>query len=62
MNDIDKFLYFNVLPKLQIHDLALNESVPDVAYRRYALSPKGTALVGYIEKELLKAPRHDGTA
>lgn len=49
-SDTQNFLYHNVCPKLQIYDLVVNESVPNVAWRRYALSPKGTGLLAHIEK------------
>jgi regulator of replication initiation timing len=39
------FLYFNVAPKLQIHDLVLNEKVASVVWRRFSVTQKGTALL-----------------
>jgi hypothetical protein len=50
MRKIDQFLYFNVLPKLQRHGLAINEGIPGVVYRRSALSPKGLGLLAYLDK------------
>lgn len=51
MSDTDKFLFFNVLPKLQIYGLAISESVPNVAWRRFALSPKGISLLAYMQRK-----------
>lgn len=45
-----KFLFFNVCPTLQIHGLMENEKVAGVAYRRYAVSKRGTEFLAYLEK------------
>lgn len=50
MKDWQQLLYFNVCPKLQIHGLMLNEKVPGVLYRRFALTKKGLDLLAYIDK------------
>lgn len=50
MSHLDKFLFFNVCPKLQVYGLAISEGVPGVAYRRFALSPKGIGFLEYINK------------
>lgn len=52
MNDRDKVLFFNVFPKLATHDLADNQSVPSVRYRRFVLNKKGVKLLAYIDKSL----------
>ncbi|MEC6830178.1 DUF4062 domain-containing protein [Photobacterium toruni] len=45
------FLYENVCPKLQIHELVQNEKVPSVRYRRFSITKKGQSLLAYIEKK-----------
>lgn len=50
MSDLDQLLYFNVLPKLQIHGLAINERIPGVVYRRFTLTKEGLNLLAYIDK------------
>jgi hypothetical protein len=51
MENWEKFLFFNVMPKLQLYGLAASESVPGVAYRRYALSPKGIGFLQYLREQ-----------
>lgn len=53
MTDRNKFLFFNVFPKLATHDLAENQSVPSVRYRRFVLNKKGIKLLAYIDKLLI---------
>lgn len=52
MSDIDSFVFFRLCPKLQVHDLVLNEKVPSVRYRRYAVTKKGVRFFAYIDKLL----------
>jgi len=53
--DLNSFLYFNVCPKLQIHDIVIHEKVPGVQWRRFSTTKKGNQLLAYIEqKELSK--------
>ncbi len=47
------FLYENVCPKLQVHDLVQNEKVASVRYRRFAITKKGLEFIAYIEKKKL---------
>ena len=47
------FIYDNVCPKLQVHGLVLNEKVPSVRYRRFAISKKGQDFLAYVEKKKL---------
>lgn len=51
--DRSQLLYFNVLPKLNVYGLAALERVPGVAYQRYRLTPKGLALLAWIDKKTL---------
>lgn len=50
MNALGTFCFFNLLPKLQMYGLANSESVNGVTWRRFALTPKGINLLGYINK------------
>jgi hypothetical protein len=45
-----RFIYHNVMPKLQVHDLAINEKVAGVHYRRSALSKKGLELLAFVDR------------
>jgi hypothetical protein len=55
MSEENKFMYFTVAPKLQIHGLVENEKVPGVAYRRTAISQKGLAFLAEFERHHLKS-------
>jgi len=48
------FFYFNVCPKLQIHQIVINEKVAGVQWRRFSLTKKGENLLAYIDKQDLK--------
>ncbi len=48
-SDLIRFLYFNVIPKLQIHGLADTEEVPNMRYRRASLTIKGRSLFASYE-------------
>lgn len=50
MDDGDKILFFNVLPKLQVHGLAELQKVAGVQWQRYRLSQKGLDLLAAIDK------------
>lgn len=50
------FLYQNICPKLQVHDLVKNEKVASVRYRRFAITKKGLEFIAYLEKKKL-APK-----
>lgn len=54
-DDTRKFLYFNVCPKLQIHDLVRNEKVAGVRWRRFSLSKKGQDFLAYVERQKLSS-------
>lgn len=62
MSDIDSFVFFSLCPKLQVHDLVLNEKVPSVRYRRYAVTKKGTKFFSYVNKKILQNKKKDETA
>ena len=50
---VSTFYYFNICPKLQIHELVQNEKVASVTYRRFAITKKGQELLAYIERKKL---------
>jgi hypothetical protein len=49
--DEEILLYYNVCPKLDVHGLASLEKVPGVRWRRYRLTPKGMALLVFLDKK-----------
>jgi hypothetical protein len=55
MSTVENFMYFNVLPKLQLHDLAVSEPVPGTSFRRISLSEEGRRLVATMEYEFQNA-------
>lgn len=54
-NDETYFIYNNLCPKLQIHDLVRNEKVPSVRYRRFSITLKGQKFLAYIDKKNILA-------
>ncbi|EHA1206492.1 TPA: DUF4062 domain-containing protein [Vibrio alginolyticus] len=54
-SSLDSFLYYNVCPKLQIHELVINEKVASVRWRRFAITPLGTKLLAHLAKQKLLA-------
>jgi hypothetical protein len=48
------FLYYNVCPKLEIHELAALEKVAGVQWQRYRLTTKGKALLAFLDKNKVK--------
>lgn len=62
ISDLTSFLYFNICPKLQIHDLVILEKVPSVQWRRFSTTKKGNQLLAYIEqKKLIEKPESNKT-
>ena len=54
-NNMASFLFFNIFPKLQMHGLSDNESIPDTHYRRSFLNDCGKTFFSDVEKrEILK--------
>jgi hypothetical protein len=58
----ETLLFYNVCPKLVVHDLAAVEKVSGVAWQRYRLTPKGTALLAYIDRTKIFKPKEKTTA
>lgn len=54
-SSLDSFLFYNVCPKLQIHELVINEKVASVRWRRFAITPLGTKLLAHLAKQKLLA-------
>ena len=52
-DNLTMFVYSHICPRLQIHDLVVNEKVASVKYRRFALTKQGQELLAYIEKQKL---------
>jgi len=53
IDDLTHHIYLQICPRLQIHGLVINEKVPSVKYRRFALTKQGQDLLAYIEKQKL---------
>lgn len=51
MNDSAKFYFFNILPKLAIHDLAENVGLEGVQYRLFRINKKGLRFLAYVDKK-----------
>lgn len=51
MTEIDSVLFFNVMPQLNLYDLAEIEPVPRVAYRRFYLTNKGKKYSIYLSNK-----------
>ena len=51
--ELDTFLYFELFPKLQAHDLADNEKVAGSRYRRSFLNREGRAFIAQLDREIL---------
>lgn len=51
MSDLDKFIYFDVAPKLQILGLSTTEKVNGVQYRRAYLTKSGEQFLAYMHTQ-----------
>jgi hypothetical protein len=54
MGDANRLLFFNVLPKLAVHDLAENLPVEGVQYRIFMLNKRGLKFLAYLDKKAYK--------
>jgi len=52
MSARNKVLFFNVFPKLATHELAENQTVTGVRYRRFVLNKKGIKLLAFIDRKI----------
>ena len=57
MTDMAKFFFFNIFPKLAIHDLAENIPIQGVQYRLFKLNKKGLKFLAYIDKQIYKSKK-----
>lgn len=62
IDDLQQLLYFNVCPKLEVHELAALEKVNGVAWQRYRLTPKGKALLLYLDRQKSTIPAKSSAA
>ncbi|MFC1843279.1 DUF4062 domain-containing protein [Thermodesulfobacteriota bacterium] len=51
IGEVESFAFFTLCPVLQVHDLVLNEKVPSVRYRRYAITKKGVQFFAYLDRK-----------
>lgn len=64
-SEAETFFYYNIFPKLLVHDLAINQKVDGVQYRISRLSAKGRKMVAWMDKKIFKANKkinQDSTA
>lgn len=50
IGDVEKFFYFNLAPKLILHELMANEKVAGTQYRRSYVTQKGLAVLAEIDR------------
>lgn len=50
ISDLGSWIFSTLCPKLQTHELVINEKVAGVRYRRYAITKKGIQFFAYIDK------------
>ena len=54
MTDKQKLFFFNILPKLAIHDLAENVALQGVQYRLFRMNKRGLKFLAYLDKKKYK--------
>lgn len=54
MTEVDKVFFFNIFPKLAVHELAENTAVPNFNYRRFVLNKKGLKFLAFVDKKVFK--------
>lgn len=52
-DSVTLYVYKNICPRLQIHDLVVNEKVASVKYRRFSLTKLGQQVLAHHEKQKL---------
>lgn len=52
--NLEKFLYFNVCTKLQIHGLVKNEKIANVQWRMFSITPLGERFLAFIQRENIR--------
>jgi hypothetical protein len=58
VGEVASFYYFNVFPKLQIHDLSDNEKVAGVKYRRSFVNREGQKFLAWYERKLINSKKN----
>ncbi len=51
MSDMEKILFFSIMPQMNLHGLAELESIPRVGYRRFSLTPKGKKYALFLQSQ-----------
>ena len=54
MTDKAKFFFFNIFPKLAIHNLAENLALQGVQYRHFRINKNGLKFLAYLDKKTFK--------
>jgi len=54
MTNRQKLFFFNILPKLAIHDLAENVALQGVQYRLFRINKRGLKFLAYLDKKRYK--------
>ena len=54
MTDRQRLFFFNILPKLAIHDLAENVALQGVQYRLFKINKRGLKFLAFIDKKKFK--------
>lgn len=57
MSEYDKLYFFNIFPKLAVHELAENLALQGVRYRLFRLSKKGLKFLAYLDKKTFKGKK-----
>ena len=62
VGEAESFFYFNICPKLMVHNLVSNEKVPGARYRRSYVNSRGLSLLAEVERRLKKKTPDDAPA
>jgi len=59
IDELNKFLYYNICPKLQVYELVINQGLQGVHYRIFNITEKGNELLRYINKKEMLTKKKD---
>ena len=59
MSEFRSFIYYNIIPKLQLHGLADTERVAGAMYRRGYLTKKGQDFLSYFERKAVLSKKKE---
>lgn len=62
VGEAESFFYFNICPKLMVHNLVSNEKVSGTRYRRSYVNSRGLSLLAEVERGLKKKTPDDAPA